>query len=164
PELIDERTESQAQLLQEIVVKVRNIRAEMNIDAKQAVPVRIATDDPELQQLLSDAREYVFKRAQVNQLEIAPKLSGDKLAAQAVAGGLALEVPLAGLIDVEAERTRLTKEMEKARREIDKFERMLGNASFVDRAPKDVVEENRRRLADYPDQAAKLAEGLNRLE
>ena len=164
PELVDERAESQAQLLQEIVVKVRHIRAEMNIDAKQAVPVRIATDDVDLTQLLSDAREYIFKLAQVNQVEIAPKLSGDKLAAQAVAGGLALEVPLAGLIDVEAERTRLTKEMEKARREIDKLERTLSNASFVDRAPKEVVEENRRRLADYRDQAAKLADGLKRLE
>ena len=164
PELVDERAESQAQLLQEIVVKVRNIRAEMNIDAKQAVPVRIATDDVDLTQLLSDAREYIFKLAQVNQVEIAPKLSGDKLAAQAVAGGLALEVPLAGLIDVEAERTRLTKEMEKAQREIDKLERTLSNASFVDRAPKEVVEENRRRLADYRDQAAKLADGLKRLE
>jgi valyl-tRNA synthetase len=163
-ELINERVESQAELLQEIVVKVRSIRAEMNIDAKQAVPVRIAADDPELTRLLSDAREYIFRLAQVNQVEIVPKLSGDKLAAQAIAGGLALEVPLAGLIDVEAERTRLTKEMEKTQREIDKLERTLSTASFVDRAPKEVVEENRRRLADYRDQASKLAEGLKRLE
>ena len=93
-----------------------------------------------------------------------PKLSEDKVAARAVAGGLAIEVPLAGLIDVEAERLRLTKEMEKIQREIEKLERTLSNTSFVDRAPKDVVEENRRRLADYRDQAAKLAEGLKRLE
>src|SRR3989441_11283690 len=53
PELIDERAESQAELLQEIVVKVRNIRAEMNVDAKQTVPVRVATTDPELSRLLS---------------------------------------------------------------------------------------------------------------
>jgi len=80
-----------------------------------------------------------------------------------VAGGLALEVPLAGLIDVEAERARLKKDMEKVQREIDGLERKLNNSSFVDRAPKEVVEENRRRLADYQDQAAKLAEGLKRL-
>jgi len=163
PELIDERAESQAELIQEIVVKVRNIRAEMNVDAKQTVPVRVATEDREITQVLSDARDYIFKLAQVSQLEIVPKLSGDKLAAQAVAGGLALEVPLAGLIDVEAERGRLKKELEKAQREIDGLERKLSNASFVDRAPKEVVEENRRRLADYRDQAAKLSEGLKRL-
>ena len=53
--------------------------------------------------------------------------------------------------------------MEKAQREIDKIERKLSQASFVERAPKEVVEENRRRLAEYQDQAAKLADGLNRL-
>jgi len=68
------------------------------------------------------------------------------------------------LIDVEAERLRLKKEVEKIQREIDKLERALANNSFVERAPKEVVEENRRRLADYRDEAAKLAEGLKRLE
>src|SRR6266478_1526652 len=163
PELVDEGVEAQAELIQEIVVKVRNIRAEMNVDAKQTVPVRVATTDPELSRLLSDAREYIFKLAQVSQVELVPQLSGGKLAAQAVAGGLALEVPLAGLIDVESERARLNKEIEKVRGQIQAHERKLSNASFVDKAPPEVVEENRRRLADYQDQAAKLTEALKRL-
>jgi valyl-tRNA synthetase len=161
--LIDERAETQANLIQEIVVKVRNIRSEMNVDAKQPVPLRIATADPEVKQLLLDAQEYVFKLAQVSQMEIVPQLGADKLAAQAVAGGLVLEVPLAGLIDVESERARLTKAIEKAQSEMAKIERTLSNASFVDRAPKEVVEENRRRLADYKDQAEKLTQALQRL-
>jgi valyl-tRNA synthetase len=163
PQMTDDRAESQTEMIQDIIVKVRNIRSEMNVDAKQTVAVRIATEDPALKQLLFEAREYMFKLAQVNQVEIVPKLSADKLAAHAVAGGLALEVPLAGLIDIEGERARLKKDMEKVQREIDGLERKLSNASFVDRAPKEVVEENRRRLADYQDQAAKLSEGLRRL-
>ena len=150
-------------LVQDIIVKVRNIRSEMNVDAKQTVPVRIATSDPDLTQLLADARDYIFRLAQVSQLEVVSRLSDDKLAARAVAGSLALEVPLAGLIDVEVERTRLKRELEKAQREIDNLQRKLSQSSFVERAPKEVVEENRRRLTDYQDQAAKLAEGLNRL-
>jgi valyl-tRNA synthetase len=163
-ELADEGVEAQIDLIQEIIVKVRNIRSEMNVEARQSVPVRIAVTDPSLTALLSDAREYVFKLAQVSQFEIVSQLSGDKLSARAVAGGLSIEVPLAGLIDVETERMRLKKELEKARREIDGLERKLSQASFVERAPKEVVEENRRRLADYQDQAAKLTEGLKRLE
>src|SRR5256884_4930807 len=159
PELADESAESQTELVQDIIVKGRNIRAEMKVDAKQTVPVRIATNSLELTQLLSNAREYIFKLAQVSQVEIVPKLSGDKLAAQAVSGGLAIEVPLAGLIDVEAERLRLTKEMEKTQREIDKLDRTLSNTSFVDRAPKEGIEENRRRLAGFPDPAAKMGQG-----
>jgi valyl-tRNA synthetase len=150
-------------LVQDIIVKVRNIRSEMNVDAKQTVPVRIATSDADLMQLLAGSRDYIFKLAQVSQVEVVPQLGDDKLAARAVAGSLALEVPLAGLIDVDAERTRLKKEMEKAQREIDNLQRKLSQASFVERAPKEVVEENRRRLADYQDQAVKLGEGLKRL-
>ena len=163
PELLDDRVEMQTALIQEIVVKVRNIRAEMNVDAKQAVPLRVATTDPDVTKLLSEARDYIFKLAQVSQMEVVPAVGSDKLAAQAVAGGLALEVPLAGLIDVDSERARLTKESEKVRREIDGLERKLSQASFVERAPKEVVEENRRRLADYQDQAAKLSQALSRL-
>jgi valyl-tRNA synthetase len=163
PELLNEDVEAQVDLIRDIVTKVRNIRAEMNVDAKQMVPVRVATSDPELMRLLSDAREYIFKLAQVSELEIVPTLSGDKLAAQAVAGGISLEVPLAGLIDVAAERARLQKELDKVQSELQKLERKLSDASFVERAPKEVVEENRRRLADYQGQAAKLKEGLKRL-
>jgi valyl-tRNA synthetase len=164
PELADDSVEAQTALIQEIIVKVRNIRAEMNVDARQTVPVRIATADPALTELLSTAREYIFKLAQVSQMEIVSELSADKLSARAVAGGLSLEVPLAGLIDVDTERARLKKELEKAQREIVGLERKLSQASFVERAPKEVVEENRKRLADYQDQAAKLTEGLKRLE
>jgi valyl-tRNA synthetase len=163
PELLNERVETHADLVQQIIVKVRNIRAEMNVDAKQMVTVRVAVADSDLTKILSDAREYIFKLAQVSHMEIVTQLSGDKLAAQAVAGGLALEVPLAGLIDAEAERVRLTKALEKVQSEIAKIERTLSNANFVDRAPKEVVEENRRRLAEYQDQATKLSEGLKRL-
>jgi valyl-tRNA synthetase len=163
PQMVDPRAESQAELIQEIVGKVRNIRAEMNVEAKLTVPVRIATADTQLTELLSGAREYIFRLAQVSQLEIVPQLNGDKLAARAVAAGLALEVPLAGLIDVDAERVRLKKALSKVQEQVESLERKLSNASFVDRAPTEVVEENRRRLADYRDEAAKLTEGLKRL-
>jgi valyl-tRNA synthetase len=164
PDLLNESAESQTELVQEIIIKVRNIRAEMKVDARQVVSLRVATSDKQLGSVLSETRDYIFKLAQVGQMDIVPQLSGNKLAAQAVARGLAIEVPLEGLIDVDAEKSRLSKEMEKVRREIESLERKLSNASFVDRAPKEVVDENRRRLADYQDQAAKLSEGLRRLE
>jgi valyl-tRNA synthetase len=161
--LVDAEAESGTEMIQDVISKVRNIRSEMNVDSKQAVVVRIATTDPELSRLLADARDYIFKLAAVSEMDIVPQLSGDKLSARAVAAGCALEVPLAGIIDFDSERARLTKELEKVQREMDVLDRKLSNASFVERAPADVVEENRRRLADYQDQAAKLREGLERL-
>jgi valyl-tRNA synthetase len=164
PQLLDDKTESDADLVQEIVAKVRNIRSEMSVDAKQPVSLRVATTDREVSALLVGSRDYILKLAHVENMEIVPQLNGGKLAAHAVARGLAIEVPLEGLIDVSAERLRLSKELDKVRREIDALDRKLSNASFVDRAPKEVVEENRRRLSHYQDQAVKLNEGLKRLE
>jgi valyl-tRNA synthetase len=163
PTLADAQAESQVEMVQDVIVKVRNIRSEMNVDTKKPVVVRIATQDAVTAALLSNAREYIFKLANVNQFDIVAQLSGDKLAAQAVAAGCSLEIPLADLIDHDAERTRLSRELEKVQKEIDGLERKLSNASFVERAPKEVVEENRRRIADYQDQAAKLTSGIARL-
>ncbi len=74
-----------------------------------------------------------------------------------------ITVPLTGLVDLGAERARLERELDKVRKEIDKLDRKLSNASFVAQAPAEVVEENRRRRAGYQDQASKLQSGLERL-
>jgi len=163
PALADAAAESQAEMIQDVIVKVRNIRSQMNVESKKPVVVRIATQDPVTASLLTGARDYILRLATVSEFEVVPQLSGDKLAAQAVAAGCALEVPLADLIDHDAERARLKKELEKAQKEIDGLERKLSNASFVERAPKEVVEENRKRIADYQDQAAKLTAAIERL-
>jgi valyl-tRNA synthetase len=162
--LLNPAVEAETELIQEIVTKVRNIRSEMNVDAKKPVPLRVAATDSETKTLLTHASEYIFKLGHVSGMEVVPQLSGDKLAAQAVAGGLALEVPLADLVDTAAERARLGKEFDKVSAEIAKIDRKLSDASFLDRAPKEIVEENRRRLKGYQDQAAKLKESLRRME
>ena len=161
--LEDPEAESQTEMIQDVIVKVRNIRSEMNVDSKRAVVVRMATEDPNVARFLSGARDYIFKLATVSQLEIVPQLRADQGVAQAVAAGCALEVPLEGLIDPGVERARLRREGEKINREIESLLRKLSTASFVERAPAEVVAENRRRLADYEDQASKLRAALERL-
>ena len=106
---------------------------------------------------------YIKRLARVESLEVVGKLTGERAAAQAVAGDVALEVPLAGVIDLEAEQARLGREMEKVRREISALEGKLSNKKFVERAPREVVEENHQRLADYQGKAVRLAEGIARL-
>jgi len=108
--LADAAAESQIEMIQDVIVKVRNIRSEMNVDTRRAVVVRMATEDPNVANLLNGARDYIFRLATVSQVEIVPRLQGDKLAAQAVAAGCTLEVPLEGLVDRDAEKSRLTVE------------------------------------------------------
>ena len=74
-----------------------------------------------------------------------------------------LFLPLEGLVDVEAERTRITKELEKITKEIAKSKAKLGNASFVDRAPAAVVDQERARLADWEAKQAQLQNMLTSL-
>ena len=73
-------------------------------------------------------------------------------------------MPMEGLIDVEAERTRISKEIEKMQIEVKKSEGKLGNASFVDRAPPEVVVQEKQRLEDWKTKLAQLGEMLDALK
>ncbi|MAJ64230.1 MAG: valine--tRNA ligase [Micavibrio sp. TMED2] len=84
-------------------------------------------------------------------------------AAQAVAGGLTIAMPLADVIDLSAERDRLNKELTKVRGEIDKIARKLGNEQFMAKAPEAVVAEQRSRLDDAQANAEKIEQALARL-
>jgi valyl-tRNA synthetase len=80
-----------------------------------------------------------------------------------VVEGATLALPVAEFIDLAAERVRLAKEVAGHGSEIDKLARKLGNPDFVARAPEEVVEENRERLADAEAAKAKLEAALSRL-
>jgi valyl-tRNA synthetase len=80
-----------------------------------------------------------------------------------VVSSLRVLIPLAGLIDLDAERTRLAKEIARIKSEIGKCEGKLGNANFVDHAPTAVVEQERARLADWSGQLDALRMQMERL-
>jgi valyl-tRNA synthetase len=149
------------EMIQDIITKVRNIRSEMNVDSKQTVKLRIAAH-PRMQALLTESDEYLRKLAQVSEVTVGA-LSGDKLSAQAVAAGCAIEVPLAGVIDLDAEKIRLTKLLEKAAKDKALIENQLSKPDFRERAPQEVVQEKNRLLLELDDQIVKLSAGIDRL-
>ena len=77
--------------------------------------------------------------------------------------GTLAALPLEGIIDFAAEKTRLSKEIDKLKGEAKKIEAKLGNADFVARAPEEVVEENRERLAESEARREKLEAALEKL-
>jgi valyl-tRNA synthetase len=157
----DEKSESEMEIVQDIITKVRNIRSEMNVDSKQTVTLRIAAH-PRMQALLQESDEYIRKLAQVSEVTIGA-ISGDKMSAQAVAAGCAIEVPLAGVIDLGAERMRLTKLLEKAIKDKALIENQLSKSDFRERAPQEVVQEKNRLRLELDDQIVKLTAGIDRL-
>jgi valyl-tRNA synthetase len=80
-----------------------------------------------------------------------------------VTGEVEVVMPLGGLIDVAAEKTRIAKDIGKAEKEISVLERKLGNADFLARAPEDVVAEQRARLAEEQSRRERLTDALRTL-
>jgi valyl-tRNA synthetase len=83
--------------------------------------------------------------------------------AQMIVRGALVALPLEGIIDIGAEKTRLAKEIGKLEGEVKKIDGKLGNADFVARAPEEVVEENRERKADALSRIEKMKAALERL-
>ncbi|MGH8190400.1 MAG: valine--tRNA ligase [Rhodanobacteraceae bacterium] len=147
-----------------VLTRVRRIRSEMNIAPGKTIPLLLADGDTE------DRRRVAKFSSQMQFLarcETPAWLEGDAVepaAAAAVVGSLRVLIPLAGLIDLDAERARLSKEVARIGAEIRKCEGKLGNARFVDHAPAAVVEQERGRLADWNTQLGALREQATRLD
>jgi valyl-tRNA synthetase len=145
-----------------LVTDVRAVRAEMNVPPSVQVPILLAGASGETLARASRWREIVGRLARASDVVA---LAGDapRGVAQAVVGEATVMLPLADVIDLSAERTRLAKERDKALAEAKKVAGKLGNADFVARAPEEVVEENRERLAAYEAEAARLDAALARI-
>ncbi|MEF2545940.1 valine--tRNA ligase [Aurantimonas sp. E1-2-R+4] len=144
-----------------VVSEIRSVRAEMNVPAgAQAALLAIAPDASTAARL--DRHGTALKRlarlASIETRDGAPDQS-----AQIIAGGATFALPLAGMIDIAAERSRLEKAEAKALAEIERIDRKLSNQKFVANAPEEVVEQEREKREVYRLEAEKLATGLERL-
>jgi valyl-tRNA synthetase len=145
-----------------LVSEVRAVRAEMNVPPSVQVPILLAGASGETLERAARWREIVARLARASDVG---QLAGEapRGVAQAVVGEATVMLPLADVIDLSAERARLAKERDKALAEARKLAAKLGNADFVARAPEEVVEENRERLAAYEAEAARLDAALARI-
>jgi len=142
-----------------IVDALRNIRGEMN------VPFKVALRDVEVGGLSPDALAMVqgerSRIARLAHLEGFSAKSGPtekrRGSAVAVGSGFELRVPLAGVVDMAAEGARIEKELGKVRAELAQVENKLKNPSFVERAPREVVEKDRARVDELGEKVARLA-------
>lgn len=147
---------AQAAAIYETASRLRNLKAEYNVATRRDVTfiVKSAVDWLEKEQdtlaLLSGARKITLDPAYE-----APK--GTPVSLTPVGE---IYLPLDGLIDVAAEKSRLGKEIEKIRTEVKKAEGKLANPSFVDRAPTEVVMQEKQRLAEWKSKQAQLEEML----
>jgi valyl-tRNA synthetase len=142
-----------------LVGTVRSVRTAMNVPAGAMVPILLRDAAPET---LARAERWIEPIRRLARGSEVRALDGEmpKGAAQAVVDEATVVLPLAGTIDLDAERTRLTRDRDKAAGEAAKLAKKLDNADFVARAPEDVVAENRERLAGFHAEVARLEAAL----
>ena len=143
--------------------EIRAVRAEMSVPPSKVTPVLLRDASEQTIARARDWSEAIGRMARVSDVSV---LDGDLPhgAAQAVVDEATLVLPLAGIIDLDAERARLARDRARAIDEAGKVERKLGNADFVARAKPEIVEENRERLSAFQLEIARLDAALRRLD
>ena len=145
-----------------LISEIRTVRAEMNIppSAKSAVLLQGAT--PEILERAERWQEAIFRMARAS--KVGPLLGEvPKGSAQAIVLGVTIILPLAELIDLDVERARLAGARAKAAAELDKVEKKLANAEFVQRAPEAIIAENHERQDNFRSEIARLDAALARI-
>jgi len=154
---IDSKAIAETNWVMNFILGVRRIRGEMNIAPGKPLPVLLQNGTYADQQSLNDNQLYLRKMGKLesiiwlNSTEAAPE------SAMALVGDLKILIPMAGLIDKEAELVRLEKEIQKINNDLPRVEGKLNNPAFVDKAPPEVIDKEKAKLAD-------LRSMLNNLE
>jgi len=144
PGLIDEAAEREVERVMEVVSRIRNIRAELNIDPGRRLPLLYRAGDGEARRVIARNAATIAALARLESVEEAPDMARLGPAARAVVPGLDLAVPLAGVLDLEDEKRRLLREIDKLSKEAEGHARKLGNADFIGKARPEAVDKARR--------------------
>ena len=145
----------------DLITDIRRLRAEMNVPAGAKLALIAVGADAETQARLERHEALITRMARLADIGLSDTVP--PASAQAVIGETTIALPLEGVIDFDAERSRISKELAKLDGEITRLEKKLGNEKFVANAPEAVVAEQREKLTDYTAQKSKMAEALERL-
>lgn len=144
---IDSTAETRMAILQDLIVAVRNLRAERKIETKAKVDVEVFVHEPEIRMLIENNHGSIERLANVANLRFEDH-SLEQLAGVRHTARFDVRLVYASTIDVAVEREKLQKELDKLEKERSNGERQLGNEQFLAKAPKDVVEKLRHRVEE----------------
>ncbi|WP_085247848.1 valine--tRNA ligase [Gilliamella mensalis] len=144
--------------IKDVVIAVRNIRAEMNIAPSKPLQLLIRKGSPTVHRIIADNINFIESLARLSEIVLLDDGETGPLSVTKLVDGAELLIPMAGLINKENELARLEKEIERINGEISRIENKLSNASFVDKAPAAVVAKEKEKQQGYIDDKAKLQE------
>ena len=148
----------------ELIKAVRNSRSEVNAPMSSAIDILIKTKDDDTRKVFENNVDYINRFCHPKRLEIAADIEAPKLAMTSVIIGAEVYLPLADLIDLNEEISRLQKEAKKLESEVTRGEKKLGNEKFVANAPEAVVAKEKEKLANYKQQLAATESRIEELK
>lgn len=160
---IDAQAEGDIEWLKELMLALRNIRAEMNISPGTPIPLYLGNSSAEDQRRLEVNSITLNKLAKLESVTLLAADQQAPMSATALVGDMQVLVPMAGLIDTKAELARLEKEMQRLSGEIKRVAGKLANQGFVAKAPADVIEKERVKQADFEQALTRLTEQHTRI-
>jgi valyl-tRNA synthetase len=158
----DPKADAEIGWLVDLVSEIRSVRSEMGVPAGAQLPLTLVGAEPSIVAAAKNWGETIQRLARVTEIGFAD--SAPAGSAQMIVRGALAAIPLAGIVDIDAERARLAKEIAKERKDVAGIEAKLGNADFVARAPEEVVEENRERREAALARIAKMEAALARFD
>jgi valyl-tRNA synthetase len=151
------------ELTMDVIKAIRNIRGEMDVPPGKQISAVLDCKTRESLAVAREGERYVRALARVDELSCDIGIPRPPKAATQVAGDIEILLPLAGMIDVEEEEKRLLKEIAKAGKDVELFERKLSNEAFVAKAPPQVLEKDRGKLADAREKVGILNQSLDKI-
>jgi valyl-tRNA synthetase len=149
-------------ILQDLIVSVRNVRAELKVEPKVKVPIELFVQESEIRTMIEQNHGAVERLANVEKITFVESPLSKQAGARSTAR-FDVHVIYERKIDVAAERERLNKELEKIEKEFANNQRQLGNEQFLAKAPENVVEGLRRRAQELTGLREKIRKQLNEL-
>ncbi|HEB54742.1 MAG TPA: valine--tRNA ligase [Gammaproteobacteria bacterium] len=162
--LIDPQALAEIEWLKTFVLGVRKIRSSMDIKPGKPLPVLLQNGDERDRQLLEANIPYLKTLARIGSIQWLKNGEDAPESATALVGEMKVLIPMAGLIDKDAELARLGKEIERLEKDMVRTEGKLGNEKFVAKAPPAVVEKEREKLKDAAASLQQLKEQLAKIE
>jgi valyl-tRNA synthetase len=155
-------TEADMAILRDLIVNVRNVRAELKVEPKVKVPIEVFANEPAIRAMIEQNRGAVERLANVEKITFVDGSLTKQAGARSTAR-FDVHVIYERKIDVAAERDRLTRELEKIEKEYANNQRQLGNEQFLAKAPEKIVEGLRRREQELTSLREKIKRQLDEL-
>lgn len=161
---VDAKAMEDLEWVKQFILAIRNIRGEMDISPSKPLSVLLANASSDDVRRIEENKSFLASLAKLEEFTMLENKDDAPACATSYVGNLEIMIPMAGLIDVEAELARINKQLEKAEKGLAQVQNKLANEKFVNNAPEAVLAKENAKLAEFTDAKTKLLEQKTKIE